>query len=236
MGLTWALLNINPKTHPTYVNSIDTVKRIHTTRILGANPDVYAGIALYNPYVTAHIDEFVRSIDACIEMEIRGDVNGLIRMCEEARQFFGADEVKRGRRMFDEVTSPFFGEEVRDDTGSCLSQTALAYTMKKLGIHPRANIPFQTPPYKSRMLLIYRILDGDIELYAKNATENKETQIHDYYFAKAVHAYAQTIRTRNYDEFLRLFDQSARFFGQEALTEGKKLSDEWIRRLISLQR
>lgn len=231
MGHAWMSLGFDPKDNSTYQNEVDRLKALQTKRILSQNPEVYAGIATSNPFVKPQIAQYTRSVDKIMKMEIRGDKKGLLRLCEEERNFFGEKEVREGAEL---LTSLFDDEYVvEQQTNSQLSVLAAGDSWKELGIHPRNIVPFQTPPYKIRYLIVYKILDGDIEQYVKNAINNRKIKIQDYYYCKAVTTFSRLMESGDYNGFVGLFKEIANFFGEDELKRAKTETDRLIKRLIA---
>lgn len=232
MGNAWRMLGFHPEENSTYQNEVDRIKTLFTKRILSQNPEVYAGIAVFNPEAKRHVRQYVSSLDSIMELVLKEETEKLLEKWCSIVQFLGEDELK----ISDESISNLFNQEyiIENQTNSYLSQFVLGDSFMQLGIKPKDNLAFQSPPYKILSLLAHKILNGNAEHCINNAIRNLETKRHDYYFCKSATVFAEIVESGNYQGFVDFFKKSAEFFGGKELEKARAETDKLIERLANL--
>lgn len=229
MANAWRMLGFNPKDNTTYQNEVDRIKASFSKRILSQNPEVYAGISIFNPEARQHARQYVASLDSIMELIIKGDKKALLDKWKSICGFLGKEEINTS----DSVLSSLFQQEyiTKNQTNSYLSQLALGDSFMQLNIKPRDNVAFQSPPYRILSLLAHKILNGNSMHYINNAVDNFETKRDDYYFCKSATTLAEIVESGNYNGFISMFKKCAEFFGEDELKQAKQETDNLIERL-----
>ena len=232
MGNAWRMLGFLPEGNKTYQNEVDRIKALFTKRILSQNPEVYAGIAIFNPEAKSHVRQYINSLDSIMESVLKEDRKNLFAKWQDIVNFLGKDELKTSDKVLNKLFSQDYN--IESQTNSYLSQFALGDSFMNLGIKPQDNIAFQSPPYKILSLLVHKILNGNSEHYINNAIHNLETKRHDYYFCKSATVLAEIVESGNYQGFIDFFKKSAEFFGEDELEKARIETDELIERLARI--
>jgi prephenate dehydrogenase (NADP+) len=232
-GLAWKYIGKDPKDSPIYQNEVDRFKRILTLSVLAQNPELYAGIAIHNPYVRDQTNAYVSSLERINDMIIDGEKKRLIQLWEDARSHLNRDDLKNADFLLNSLFKQPYN--VKDQINSQISVFATAVTMMNLKIKPRDNVAFQTPPYMLRSLLTHKIMKDDPEQYIGNAINNRETRKDDLKFYRAVITYNQVINSGDERSFISLFEESKRFFGEEELHKALFERNELVKKLMSIQ-
>lgn len=232
MGNAWRMLGFHPEDNVVYQNEVDRIKALFTKRILSQNPEVYAGIAIFNPEGKRHVRQYVNSLDSIMELVLKEEKGKLLEKWCSIVQFLGKDYLKTSDRSLNRL----FNQEyiIENQTNSYLSQFVLGDSFMHLGIKPKDNIAFQSPPYKILSLLAHKILNGSAEHCINNAIKNLETKRHDYYFCKSATVLAEIVESGNYSGFIDFFRKSAEFFGGKELEKARAETDELIERLAKV--
>lgn len=228
----WRLLKLHPTEHEINQNEIDRIEGLQALRIGGGNPEVYAGIAIYNPYGGKYVEEYLNSLDEIMELIIKGEKNKLLELWKEVADYLGKDEIERS----DKVLASLFEKEyvVKDQTNSELGQIVLGRTCQKLKINLKDNIAFQSPPYRIRSLITHKILGSDAEQFINNMINNKETQWHDHNFCKAAWAFGEAVKFGNYQGFVDMIEETKKWFGKEELKKAQTETDALIKKLVGV--
>ena len=111
------------------------------------------------------------------------------------------------------------------------STLSVAHAMKTLGISVKESLEYTSPIYKLRMAMVGRILNQDPSLYANIEIMNQKNRKALSAYEKSSKKLQKIIETKNKKEFIKYFDECAKFFGSFK-KEAEKTSDYLIEQMV----
>ncbi len=117
--------------------------------------------------------------------------------------------------------------------GTHLAFIAAGYALKSLGIDLKELWEIASPVYKLRMQMIGRILGGNPKLYAEIAVLNPNTKSVSSNLLVAMQRLSHAIISEDIDEFIRIFEEAAEFFGgftEQAIVDTDYLIQKMLER------
>lgn len=114
------------------------------------------------------------------------------------------------------------------------STLAVAHAMNQSGIKINESLEFASPVYKLRMMMVGRILNQNPELYASIEIMNPNNKKLLDIFENSSKKLKKIIETKNKEEFVKYFNECAKFFGSFR-KKAEKTSDYLIEQMVKME-
>jgi prephenate dehydrogenase (NADP+) len=237
MGTAWKNAGFFPWENTAYLGGIDNVKILMTLRIYSGKSHIYAGLAIMNPYARQQVSQYAKSESELFKMMIQEDESNFRRRLADAADYVFSD---KGRQILldDELMGEFglgiISQEKRKPN-SHLSLLAMVDAWHQMKVNPYDNLICQTPPFRLRLGIVEYLFRNKVMLEESinAALFDKGIRGDDLEFHSAVREWSSLIENSDMPGYKNQFEQAQKFF-MDKIPEGKKKSEELIRRLTKI--
>jgi len=237
MGTAWKNMGSFPWENTTYVGGIDNVKILMCLRIYDGKSHVYSGLAIYNPYAREQVKQYAKSVSDLFSLMIQEDEQKFRERINKAGEFVFNDKnplILLDDRVMGEFSLGIPSEQRTPN--SHLSLLSMVDAWYQARINPYDNMICQTPVFRLRLGIVEYLFRNQelLEESIQTALHKKEIRRDDLEFHTAVREWATIIGNGDTTGYHRQFEDTKAFFGEDRLIDGKRKSDELIRRLSEI--